>query len=110
MKRIVYCIWAVWAIACASLKIMGVISWWWALSPLWMPLAVVFSILLCVFVFSLIVTWREKRKEEKTPDSCATCLFGKTAKYSEDGKCLGEACDGDNIARGMLCKYYQRYR
>jgi len=38
-----------------TLKLIGTItwSWWWVLSPLWMPLAVVLVILLIIFIIFL---------------------------------------------------------
>jgi len=36
-----------------TLKLIGTItwSWWWVLSPLWMPLAVVLLIIFIIFLF-----------------------------------------------------------
>lgn len=93
--------------ACAYLKIVGLVSWYVALAPIWFPLAVAFSLaLLLMLVSNLLVRWA-KREESKNPPSCANCIFGKTAKYADEGKCLGEAMD-ESIARGVMCKYYKK--
>ena len=44
------------AIVFITLKLTGVIawSWWWVLSPLWIPLALVLSVVLLMFVGVLI--------------------------------------------------------
>ena len=109
MKKIVYCIYGVWAIACIVLKIMGIISWWVALSPVWLPLALALVLLGGIFLFGDVAERLKIHAERKEPDSCANCLFGLTAKYSEDGKCLGEALNSD-VVRGKVCKTYQRNR
>jgi hypothetical protein len=33
-------------------------SWWWVTSPLWIPLVIVVTILLFVFIIQLIMGWR----------------------------------------------------
>jgi hypothetical protein len=40
-----------------GLKLTGYIawSWWWVLSPLWLPLAIVLAIAVIVFVVAMIV-------------------------------------------------------
>lgn len=108
IKIIAISLYALWVGASAGLKITGIVdSWYITLSPIWLPLAValVLSIALLV-VPDALVRW-VKAQEAKNPPSCANCLFGKTAKYAEEGKCLGEALD-ENIARGEVCKYYQK--
>ena len=44
------------AIVFITLKLVGTInwSWWWVLSPLWLPLAIVLAIMGMVFVGALI--------------------------------------------------------
>jgi predicted permease len=44
------------AIVFITLKLTGYIawSWWWVLSPLWMPLAVVLGFVAIVFIFAMI--------------------------------------------------------
>ncbi len=44
------------AIVFITLKLTGYIawSWWWVLSPLWMPLAVVLGVVAIVFIFAMI--------------------------------------------------------
>lgn len=44
------------AIVFITLKLTGYIawSWWWVLSPLWMPISVVVSIALLVFIVTVI--------------------------------------------------------
>ena len=50
------------AIAFIVLKLCGVIdwSWWWVLSPLWIPLGLVVVILAIIFVCAFIVTIGEE--------------------------------------------------
>lgn len=45
------------AIVFITLKLIGYInwSWWWVLSPLWLPFSVLFSA--GVFVFIIMVAW-----------------------------------------------------
>lgn len=40
-----------------GLKLTGNIdwSWWWVLSPIWLPIAVLLFVLICLFVANLIV-------------------------------------------------------
>ncbi|MDE6957596.1 MAG: hypothetical protein K2O96_05820 [Lachnospiraceae bacterium] len=42
------------AIVFITLKLLGVItwSWWWVLSPLWLPIAIVLVIALIIAIFS----------------------------------------------------------
>lgn len=50
------------AVAFIVLKLIGYIdwSWWWVLSPLWIPAAVALAILLVVFSISVTISWRSK--------------------------------------------------
>ena len=45
------------AIVFITLKLIGYInwSWWWVLSPLWLPFSVIVSV--GVFVFIIMVAW-----------------------------------------------------
>lgn len=98
----------VWMVSAIVLKIFGLVSWWVATSWLWFPLAMI----LCFIVFinlSVIIGQKIRIKEEsKIPDSCETCLFGQTAKYAENGKCLGCTMDEEHEF-GKLCKAYKRH-
>ncbi len=107
MKIACYTLFGLWVVASATLKITGIVSWWVALAPLWFTAGVVLVLVLALLVSGSLLAWWAKRKVNKEPSSCANCLHSKVAKYAEDGKCLGEACD-ENICRGTLCKYYQR--
>ena len=49
------------------------------------------------------------RAIKQNPDTCDNCLFGMTAQYDKEGKCLGETLD-ESIKRPHLCKFYQRHR
>jgi len=46
------------------LKLTGVInwSWWWVLSPLWLPVVLVLFVLLVVFTVVFIVEYNKVRK------------------------------------------------
>jgi hypothetical protein len=47
------------AIVFITLKLTGYIawSWWWVLSPLWLPISVVISIALLVFIITFAWSW-----------------------------------------------------
>jgi hypothetical protein len=108
MRNIVYIGWAVWAIACAALKIAGAIGWWCATSCVWFPLGVLLCAGLLVYLIADISYAAKRKAESKIPDSCANCLFGKTRKFSEDEKCLGvRMVEGHEY--GSLCSYYRRH-
>jgi hypothetical protein len=42
-----------------GLKLTGYIawSWWWVLSPLWLPLAIVIGLLPVIFIFAFAWAW-----------------------------------------------------
>jgi len=108
MKSYIYIIYALWVALAIVLKILGE-SWWVALSPVWLPVGVIITILLALN-FSVDIGKTLKRKKAKAdPDSCENCLFGITASYNADGKCMGETLD-KGITRPHLCKFYQRHR
>ena len=50
------------AVAFIVLKLIGYIdrSWWWVLSPLWLPAVVGLAILLVVFCISVTISLRSK--------------------------------------------------
>ena len=50
------------AVAFIVLKLIGYIdwSWWWVLSPLWLPAVVALAILLVVFSISVTISLRSK--------------------------------------------------
>lgn len=50
-----------------TLKIIGQISWswWWILSPMWIPFLLVISILLCIGIGCLIYFGYKKYKKVK---------------------------------------------
>jgi membrane protein YdbS with pleckstrin-like domain len=46
------------------LKLIGVInwSWWWVLSPFWIPFSIIIVILLIIFILNTIGTIKEKKR------------------------------------------------
>lgn len=53
------------AILFIALKLLGIIhwSWWWVLSPLWIPFAVILGIFAIVGLVLLIkLPWKSKRR------------------------------------------------
>lgn len=115
MRKMFYLTWLAWAIACVVLKIMGLISWLTALSPLWMPIAVSLCAGVILIGIADVNRWMTKREDAKLPDSCENCLFKKTCDLvnatkkegEEKEKCMGEKF-GAAIVDGK-CEYYSRY-
>ena len=108
MKAYNYIVYALWVILAIVAKILGA-SWWVALSPIWFPVGVIFVILLGLKISVDVGKILKRKKAKADPDSCENCLFGKTASYSEEGKCMGESLD-EGIKRPRLCKFYRRHR
>lgn len=109
MKVASYIIMALWAVLAILAKILLGASWWVATSWIWLPLAIVL-VLIVGLNFSVDVgKFLKIRQIKNTPNTCENCLFGLTARYDENGKCLGETLD-ESIKRPHLCKFYQRHR
>lgn len=108
MKKICYALYGLWIVSAIVLKILGLVSWWVATSWLWMPLAMVLTFLVGVNLAVGIGNRLKRKEEEKIPDSCEVCLFGKTKEYAENGHCLGETLDPEH-PYGTLCKCYKRH-
>ena len=55
------------AIVFITLKLLEKIdwSWWWVLSPLWLPLAVAVSLLALLFVIGEVGVWWDSRKRKR---------------------------------------------
>lgn len=107
MKLIGYALYGMWIVSSIVLKILGLVSWFVAFSWLWFPLALVLTIFVGINVAAFIGTKLKMREDSKIPDSCEACLFGQTAKYAENGKCLGCTMD-ENHKYGELCSAYKR--
>lgn len=108
MKKICYALYGLWIVSAIVLKILGLVSWWVATSWLWFPLAMVLTFLVGVNLAVGIGNRLKRKEEEKIPDSCEVCLFGKTKEYAENGHCLGETLDPEH-PYGTLCKCYKRH-
>lgn len=106
MKAYNYIIYALWVILAIVAKILGA-SWWVALSPIWFPVGVIFVILLGLNLSVDIGKFLKIRQIKNTPNTCENCLFGMTAQYDENGKCLGETLD-ESIKRPSVCKFHKR--
>lgn len=108
MKKYTIFLYAIWVVLAIGAKILGA-GWWVATSPLWFPAGVIITILLGLQVSVEIGRLLKRRAAKTDPDSCANCLFGKTAQFSESGQCMGENLD-EGIKRPHLCKFYQRHK
>lgn len=107
MKKVVYLVYALWAVLAVLSKIFLGTSWFVATSFIWLPLGVVFTIFLFLR-FSVDLGNRMKRKlEKKETPTCENCLFGKVSQYDPDKRCLGEAMD-ENIHRPKVCKFHRK--
>lgn len=107
MKVIGYILYASWMVSTIVLGVLGLVSWWVATSWLWFPLALVLVLFVGVMLVTDIGTRIKRKADSKIPDSCEACLFGQTAQYSENGKCLGCTMD-ENHKFGELCNCYKR--
>lgn len=114
MRKVIYIIWALLLVVGITLKILGIIGWGLALSPLWFPLVSFLSTIIVVVLGASLAESIKKRKEAKIPDTCGNCLFGKTCDLinaskkegEEKEKCMGERIGG--ATRGVVCPYYER--
>ena len=114
MRRLSYVLWGVWLLAGIVLKILGLISWWAATSALWIPLGGVISFGAIIFLTADIGNYLKRKREEKIPNECGNCLFGKTTDLinasrkegEEKALCIGEKLCG--ATRGVVCQYYTR--
>lgn len=107
MKNIAYIAYGLWAVLSILSKILLGASWWVATSFLWFPAACILVLTVGLNISVDIGKWLKIREAKKTPNTCDNCLFGSTAKFSEDNKCLGEKLD-ETIKRPNICKYYRR--
>lgn len=108
MKITAYLTYGLWVILAVLSKILLGASWWVALSPLWLPLAIVVTLLLGLQVSVDIGRTLKMRQRKADPDTCENCLFNKTAQFDKKEQCLGEHLD-ENIKRPHKCKFYQRH-
>jgi len=109
MKVASYIIMALWAVLAILAKILLGASWWVATSWVWLPLAIVLVLIVGLNFSVDIGKYLKIRAIKQNPDTCDNCLFGMTAQYDKEGKCLGETLD-ESIKRPHLCKFYQRHR
>lgn len=114
MRRLSYILWGLWFIGGIVLKILGLVSWWVATSAVWIPLGGAISFGAIIFITADIGTYLKRKKEEKIPNECGNCLFGRTADIINAGRGEGEErvqCIGEKLGgatRGVVCSYYQR--
>ena len=114
MRRLSYILWGVWLIGGIILKILGLVSWWAATSALWLPLGGALSFGFVIFLTADIGAYLKRKQEEKIPNECGNCLFGRSADLINATKKEGEEkthCIGEEMAnakRGTICPYYQR--
>ena len=105
MKKISIIAYALWVLGVVVLKIVGIANWWVVFSPIWLPLGVFLSITLAIVVLS----WLGDRAKAREPETCANCLWAKSAGLNPDDRCLGETLDDSN-ARPKKCKYYRKFK
>lgn len=114
MRNISYIIWGAWLLAGIVLKILGLCSWWFATSAVWLPAAVGVSAMVVIFATADFAAIAKKTQEARVPEECANCLFGRTADLINATRKEGEEralCIGEKLAnatRGVVCEYYQR--
>lgn len=114
MRRLSYILWGVWLLGGIILKILGLVSWWVATSAIWIPLGGAIAFGAIIFLTADIGNYLKRKREEKIPNECGNCLFGKTADLinasrgegEEKAQCIGEKVGG--ATRGVVCPYYQR--
>lgn len=109
MKRLLIITYALWVIGAIVLKIYDLVGWWVATSWLWLPLAIVLTFVLGVFLVVALGDWLKRREEAKIPASCENCLFGITSEYADEGRCLGEVLGEGNVKQGTLCQHYKKH-
>lgn len=109
MKKTSYILYALWVIVAVLSKILLGASLWFALSWLWLPAAIALVIGFGLTLSIDIGKWLRVRERKKDPDTCENCLFGLTAEYDPEKKCLGEKLNAENH-RPTLCKFYKRQR
>lgn len=107
-KKLIYIVYGLWVFISLLAKILGWTGWGFALSWLWFPLGIILTVAFGITLSVQIGDRVKKNIESSVPKTCDNCLFGETAKYDKNGKCLGEALD-DNIKKGeKACSYYKR--
>lgn len=108
MKTASYVLWVLWAVLAVLSKIFLGASWWVATSWVWLPLAITLVLFVGLNLSVDIGKWLKIRQIKATPNTCENCLFGLTAQYDENGKCLGETLD-ESIKRPSVCKFHKRH-
>jgi hypothetical protein len=107
MKTASYVIMGLWAVLAILAKILLGASWWVATSWIWLPLAIVAVLMFGLNLSVDIGKYLKIRAIKQNPDTCDNCLFGMTAQYDKEGKCLGETLD-ESIKRPSVCKFHKR--
>ena len=112
MRKLIYAGWAAWLVAGVVLKILGLCSWWWALSAVWFPLMGVISIGFVFMLTSDVGAWMKKREEAKILPSCENCLFRKAVDMINKDRPEGQktTCIGERMGNppGKVCDYWQK--
>lgn len=106
MKTTFYCIWVAWAVLAILSEILLHTGWWVATSWIWLPLAVVLTAVVSLNASVDLGRWLKAKQEKEIPKTCDNCLFGLTAQYDTDKRCLGETLD-ESIKRPKVCKYHK---
>lgn len=106
MKKVIYSIYSAWVILAVLSKILLGASWWIALSWLWLPLGVIVTLAFAVALSVKIGNVLKAKEDAKIPDTCENCLFGRTAEFTEDKKCLNETLGG---TRGKVCSHFRKF-
>lgn len=107
MRKISFIVYGLWIAAGLVLKIYGLVSWFVALSWLWFPLAMLVVVITFLNLSAVIGRKIKEKEDAKIPDSCEVCLFGQSAGYAENGKCLGCTLNPE-WEFGHVCEFYNR--
>lgn len=105
MEKISYIAYAVWAIACIVLKIVGLVGWWVATSFLWFPLGAIVCVSCFLFLSIKLGSYFKAKEKTKIPPSCENCIWNIGKKINEDKKCFGER---EGFEYGKPCQHYTR--
>lgn len=109
MRKTFFITYALWVAASITLKILGFVGWWVALSWLWFPLAIIVTFGTFIFGAAKVGDRLKEKQEAKMPKNCENCLFSETRKFDADGKCLGEKLvEGHTF--GSVCEHYRRFK
>lgn len=104
-KYTIFIPYALWAIVCIVLKIMGA-SWWLGTSFLWLPAGVALSALTIIYGAALWGARLKEEKRKKEKPTCGNCLYEKVRDILKEEQCLGEK--NEQVKTDGICPYWMR--